>query len=96
LVVFQLYLGSQFYWWRKPEYLAAASHWQTLSHNVVSSTHLSQVTDKLYHIMLYRAHLRKSVASHWQTLSHNVVLSTSHLSRVRTHNVNGDRHRLDM
>ena len=32
------------------------SHWQTLSHNVVHLaliTDLSQVTDKLYHIMLY-------------------------------------------
>jgi len=31
-------------------------------------------------------------ASHWQTLSHNVVSSMPHLSRVRTHNVSGDRH----
>ena len=40
----QLYRGGQFYWLRKPEYqektinLPAASHLQTLSHNVVSST----------------------------------------------------------
>ena len=45
--IFQLYHGSQFYWWRKPEYPCenhqpVASHWQTWSHNVVSSIpHLS-------------------------------------------------------
>ena len=40
--IFQLYYGSQYFWWRNPE---------------KKYTELSQVTDKIHNIVLYQIHL---------------------------------------
>jgi len=51
--ILQLYRGGQF-WWRKPDYMEKTtdltSHWQILSHNVVSSTlrHERESNSQLY------------------------------------------------
>jgi hypothetical protein len=59
--VYQLYHGSQFYWWRKPEYLEKA-------------TNLPQVADKLDHIMLYRINEIDITKDVYRYLLHTLIL----------------------
>jgi hypothetical protein len=61
-IIFQLYRVSQFYWWRKSEYPRKTKN-------------LPQVTDKLYHIMLYRIHNHYNAIFFHEDMTSNQALS---------------------
>jgi hypothetical protein len=76
--IFQLYRGSQFYWWRKPE-------------DQEKTTDLSQVTDKRNAEV---ANKKWTIQRNWQhrreqtKQKHNTICVGHHYSQANTNNAN--------
>ena len=72
--IFQLYRGRQFYWWRKPgvpqeNHWPVTSHWQTLSHNVVSSKPRHEVGFKLITLVVISTDCTGSCKSNYHMMT---------------------------
>ena len=90
--IFELYHGGQFYWWRKLEkttdlFCCKLSHWQTLSHNVVSNTPHHEWGTVWTHNFSGDLHwLQRSCKSNYHTFMtapcSTVILQVSNVSAV--------------
>jgi hypothetical protein len=78
--MFKLYRGSQFYWWRKPEYsMKTTDLWevtqQTLSHNVVNKTDRHDITEILLKVALNTIILTPNPICHARNTCTLIILS---------------------